>query len=497
MATKKVSYGVPRIQELLEVSRNIKKPVTTIYLEDPTPANLENMVRRLAGVYLSTIVRGRRIEIAPIRGRAEDPEHTAALELHALAFAHEFGLDAGSNAVLVLDLKRRVMWEHGLSPADVRDAIEKLYNWEQPLLEVVTSDASAERWWVRVRLVGEIVPMRARLAPEHVERFERVMAHRVGDFLIDATLLAGVPGVSEATIRETTRRTVDPETGRAVNVIEPVVDAAGRALKAILAMPGVDSARTTSNDVSEMYAVLGIEAAYSTLVTELNATLSFDSAYINQRHITIVGDTMTRHGHLMQLSRHGINRVETGPLVRSSFEETVETLFDAALFGERDIVVGVTPNVMLGQLCPMGGGTCDIVEAPAPAGRGGVVRSRFRTRPTACAVPVDTRVVYSRMAYQIRLAQAPPVVQVLAMCSSASIKTDAPRKRARVDPAGLVSTDTFDPPYLEAGGTAEPAEATVDSPRARDAAPPFVHGALSISALLHRVQPPHTAASIK
>lgn len=39
---------------------------------------------------------------------------------------------------------------------------------------------------------------------------------------------------------------------------------------------------------------------------------------------------------------------------RASFEETVEILFEAAMFAETDWLRGVTENILLGQLAPMG-----------------------------------------------------------------------------------------------------------------------------------------------
>ena len=38
----------------------------------------------------------------------------------------------------------------------------------------------------------------------------------------------------------------------------------------------------------------------------------------------------------MSITRHGINRAETGPLMRCSFEETVDILMETAAFSERD-----------------------------------------------------------------------------------------------------------------------------------------------------------------
>ena len=62
----------------------------------------------------------------------------------------------------------------------------------------------------------------------------------------------------------------------------------------------------------------------------------------------------------MAITRHGINRVETGPLMRCSFEETADILLEAATFAETDNLKGVTENIMLGQLAPLGTGQFDL-----------------------------------------------------------------------------------------------------------------------------------------
>ena len=74
-----------------------------------------------------------------------------------------------------------------------------------------------------------------------------------------------------------------------------------------------------------------------------------DGSYVNYRHLSTLIDVMTFRGHLMAITRHGINRVDNGPMLRSSFEETVEILMEAAVFAEADNLKGVTDNIMLGQ----------------------------------------------------------------------------------------------------------------------------------------------------
>jgi DNA-directed RNA polymerase II subunit RPB1 len=110
----------------------------------------------------------------------------------------------------------------------------------------------------------------------------------------------------------------------------------------------------------EIIQALGIEAVRAALFQELRKVISFDGSYVNYRHLATLADVMTYRGHLMAITRHGINRVETGPLMRCSFEGTAEILLEAATFGERDNLKGVTENIMLGQLAPLGTGCFDL-----------------------------------------------------------------------------------------------------------------------------------------
>jgi len=93
---------------------------------------------------------------------------------------------------------------------------------------------------------------------------------------------------------------------------------------------------------------------------ELTQVLAFDGSYVNHRHLALLVDVMTSRGHLMAITRHGINRADTGALMRCSFEETVEILLEAAACGELDDCRGVSENVMLGQLAPLGTGELEV-----------------------------------------------------------------------------------------------------------------------------------------
>jgi hypothetical protein len=331
---------------------------------------------------------------------------------------------------------------------------------------VVASDVAAPQWWLRVRLVAEAEAMRERLPEAARELFEKHVAQRVCDYLVEATPIAGIAGVAEATARELKEHRPAPE------------------------VPAVDPTRTFSNDITEVYATLGLEAAVFTLANELADTLMHDGRYINKNHVCTIVGTMTMRGALMPLSRHGINRVETaGPLVRCSFEETIDTLFEAAVFGDFDEVRGVTTSIMLGQTAHIGSGTMQLLNLPpeqmersrtAVASR--CARQRASGRPPARAELRDLKkVVCSRMRYADAEgggSSAPAVLASLAMCdtklfAAARAPQDRQARPARAkrprSAQGLVgdpSPRAFDRPYYQTSETAQgPAEGAGDASR--------------------------------
>ena len=95
--------------------------------------------------------------------------------------------------------------------------------------------------------------------------------------------------------------------------------------------------------------MLGIEAARAALVLETRKIFNHYGIYINYRHLYLLYDWMTHRGRLTAVNRNGINRIpEVSVLRKSSFEETVEILYDAAVFSEVDHMRGLSENIIFG-----------------------------------------------------------------------------------------------------------------------------------------------------
>ena len=93
-----------------------------------------------------------------------------------------------------------------------------------------------------------------------------------------------------------------------------VLDTVGTNLTDILALPYIDNKKTYSNNIPEIYQVLGIEAARQSIYREFIEVLEDSGTYINEHHLCILCDRMTYNSKMISIFSHGINNDNIGPL---------------------------------------------------------------------------------------------------------------------------------------------------------------------------------------
>ncbi|WP_461461949.1 DNA-directed RNA polymerase subunit A'' [Methanobrevibacter sp.] len=142
---------------------------------------------------------------------------------------------------------------------------------------------------------------------------------------------------------------------------EWIIHTEGSNLKEILKIDGIDNVRTTTNNINEIYMVLGIEAARNAIIHEALRTLSEQGLSVDIRHIMLVADMMTSEGIVKSIGRHGIGGEKSSVLARAAFEETGKHLLTASIRGETDKLTGVIENIIVGQPIPLGTGSVDII----------------------------------------------------------------------------------------------------------------------------------------
>lgn len=142
---------------------------------------------------------------------------------------------------------------------------------------------------------------------------------------------------------------------------EYVIYTQGINYQKIRKIPYIDQSRTVCNDIDTVYRLYGIEASRSALLKEVDGVFQTGGSNINFHHLAVVCDLMTNSGSITSIDRHGINRLETDPLAKSSFEKTIEVLVNAAVFNETDFMRSVSSRIMAGKVFNGGTGLCEII----------------------------------------------------------------------------------------------------------------------------------------
>jgi DNA-directed RNA polymerase II subunit RPB1 len=349
-AKSNVTRGVPRLKELLKVTQNPKAISLSISLK-PEFRGSKEKARQVAQDLELTLLKDITIKTA-VYYDPSDTESTIEEDRELLAFYKLFEAEAEGNEgaeeaptqtwsgwLLRLEMDRDRMFRKNISMDDVAYVLRTRFG---EALHLVYSDYNSNKLIMRMRL------------PEMMKSGldDLVALKKFQSRIINGIVFRGIPGIKSVTFRED-KDLLELEDGAYKQVTQYVLDTDGSNFLQVMNHPYVDATRISSSHVHDIYPVLGIEATRAVLINEI--TTLFEEAGVNNRHLGLLCDVMTRAGRLMPADRHGINKTDIGPLAKASFEETEKILLNAALFGEMDPVTGVSSNIMMGQ--PIRGGT--------------------------------------------------------------------------------------------------------------------------------------------
>ena len=365
VSSKNVTLGVPRLKEILNVATNIKTPSMTVYQmsENALDQNSAKALRsKVEYTSLRSVTEETEIWYDPdVRATVIEADKDMVESYFIIPEEDSETPENYSKWLLRIILGRRQLLDKGLTVSDVAAMIKREYKSE---MSIIFSDDNADEQVIRIR--PSLGVLEDKDGEEGATLEPDLVIQRLQEHMLENTTLRGVPGVSRAFVNFKERLRTKDDGGLTMSKSDPLcrewfLDTSGTSLKDVLVVDGVDPHRTYSNHFIEIFNCFGIEATRTALMRELKQVLSFDGSYVNHRHLALLVDVMTARGNLMAVTRHGINRADTGALMRCSFEETVEILFDAAASGELDDCRGVSENVILGQLAPSGTGEFDIL----------------------------------------------------------------------------------------------------------------------------------------
>jgi len=295
-----VTLGLPRLIEIMDARKEPSTPTMTVYLEEEY-CNDRDRAREVSW----------QIEAAPL---------------------HEFGdiTTDMENMHVIVHLNTKVCEKRKIPPAEIMETAPRKIR-DRRHYRDFEHDINDE--------TSTII-----FSPKNKESYQNLfqLAEHVRNVIVQ-----GIDDILRVVVRK--------ETGEYILYTE------GSNIKDVFDVVGVDTTRTRTNNISEIAAVLGIEAARNAIIHEAVSTLNEQGILVDVRHIMLVSDMMCMEGEVKQIGRHGIAGEKESVLSRAAFEVTVNHLLDAAVANEVDELSGVTENVIVGQPILLGTGDVKLI----------------------------------------------------------------------------------------------------------------------------------------
>ena len=357
-----VTRGVPRIEEILSLSASLKNPSLTVYLkpEEETDRDKASTIQyMLEHTRLEEIVKSIEICFDPddLNTLIDEDKNTMAqyrefetMVAECLNSPVEEEQGDKSKWIIRIIMDPEVMLEKNITMDDVNFTLNNTYKDE---ISCVYSDYNADKLVFRIRMKNIIdnaksrSQKKAKLNP--LDQSDQIyILKNFQDTLLNNIVLRGVKNINKVILRKIKDNLVE-KAGAYIKKDIWVLDTIGTNMLDVLGLDYIDPNRTFSNDIIEIYHVLGMEAARFALYNELAEVLEFDGAYVNAHHMALLCDRMTFNYKMVSIFRHGINNDDIGPIAKASFEETPEMFLKAARHAELDTMRGISANVMCGQ----------------------------------------------------------------------------------------------------------------------------------------------------
>jgi DNA-directed RNA polymerase II subunit RPB1 len=354
--------GVPRLRELMRVSKNQKSSGMTIFLEpgyEEDKSKVDQIKNYMAEIYLSDIAIRSTVIYDPKfaykeRDEIEDMyyvlsgDQSEPSNLHSLPF------------LLRIELDRDMMYEHNISLFDVRLQFMRFWDYQKEIKSKNMKHVFdiLESIVVMSNFDNDDIPMlhirfqMTKIRYEILDEFE--------EMILNLFRIRGIDGIQETIVKPSHFIQFDQKGAIRKDADGFIIDTVGINRAQLMDIIGIDHFRTATNDMWVTFVELGIEAARYQLIKEFRRVSSeFES--INYHHVSLLVDFMCQTGIFTTIDRYGIQKLNIDIMAKASFEQTTETLLQGAFFGVKDKMESISSNIMAGNLCRLGTGMIDLM----------------------------------------------------------------------------------------------------------------------------------------
>jgi DNA-directed RNA polymerase II subunit RPB1 len=355
-----VTRGVPRIEEILRLTRNPDKPSVTVYLRPQDQHDKDKATN-----YCNMLQHTKLIDVVKSVEICFDPNDHATKIHSDQALIDQFYLfdkmatecndnysaqQPRSKWIIRIEIDPETLLEKNITMDDIHFAVTAVHGSE---VSCIYSDMNSSNLVFRIRLNSSVFNRgKKKTSNVYLESLDQTdeiyLLKNFQDTVLNNIVLRGVNKIVNVNPR-IVKDMVVKEDGKYARKEAWVLDTTGSNLMDIFAIDFIDYTRTYSNDIREMYNVLGIEAVRQNILNEIVDVMEASDAYVNYHHLSILCDRMTVSKDLVPIYRSGILNDDIGPISKSTYEMHTEMFLQASRHGEFDQMRGVSANVMCGQ----------------------------------------------------------------------------------------------------------------------------------------------------
>jgi len=367
-----VTRGVPRIEEILRLTKNPKNPSLTVYMN-----TIDQCDKDRASQFSNMLEHTRLVDVVKSAQICFDPNDKSTNILEDKELIEQYyefenmvnecldttdtdHTDGKSKWIIRMEMDTETLLEKNITMDDIHFAINSSHGED---VSCVYSDYNANNLIFRFRLNDKILSKGKKVkgVPSALDQSDEIyMLRNFQENLLNNIVLRGITGIKNVLPRKL-QNNVLKEDGKFVRKDIWIMDTTGSNLMEMLAIDFIDANRTFCNDIHETYKVMGIEAARQVLYNELVEVMEFADVYINYHHLSLLCDRMTSTENMVAIFRSGILNDDIGPIAKSTFEVHTEVLLNASRHDDFDHMRGVSSNVMMGQMGVFGTGSFQLV----------------------------------------------------------------------------------------------------------------------------------------
>jgi DNA-directed RNA polymerase II subunit RPB1 len=362
--SKGSAMGVPRIKELLNNAKSIKSPNMYIYIKDEFvdhKPSVSRIVSHLKTLYINNLYDRAEILYNPgdnnkLAQKIKDDKVSAPFFIPNL----KGDLDS-MQWLFRIELSREKMMDKDTTLMDVKTKF--VTYWLNNFLDNKTMKKDEKELFAKITKCAILSNFDTSPVPTiHIKfslsSYDYVTLEKFWNVVKSQIILKGIPNIKGTEISHENIIIFNKDTGDVEKKKQYVAVSDGINLINLRFIKGIDHNKTMCNDIETIHKLYGIEAARSFLLNELRATYG---GSLNYHHFSVLVDVMTHTGSITSIDRHGMNKLDTDPLAKASFEKQMEHLLLAAIYNESDYMRSISSRIMVGRCIKGGTGMFDLM----------------------------------------------------------------------------------------------------------------------------------------